>query len=77
MEDYSLRARTDTLNITLPDPSPFVVGTYVDILNVTYMNFTVNDRTAINSEANPLKNNYARMAALTVAKIKTWCRIGG
>ena len=76
IEDYSLRARTDTINITLPDSGQFVNGTYVDIVNVTYMTFTVNNRTVIPSEATS-KNNYARMAVMTVARISTWCQIGG
>ena len=76
IEDYSLRARTDTINITLPDSGQFVNGTYVDIVNVTYMTFTVNNRTVIPPEATS-KNNYARMAVMTVARINTWCQIGG
>ena len=76
VEDYSLSTRTDTVNITLPDPAQFVVGTYVDIVNLTFMNFTVNNKTAINSEANS-KTNWARLAVMTVAHIKTWVQIGG
>ena len=76
MEDYSLRARTDTVNIILPDPAQFVVGTYVDIVNLTFMNFTVNNKTATNSEANS-KTNWARLAGMLVAHGKTWVQIGG
>jgi hypothetical protein len=75
-EDFGIRARTDTLNITMPDSSQFVNGTYVDIVNATFMNLTVNNRTTINSEVNS-KNNYARIAVMTVHNLSTWMQIGG
>ena len=75
-EDFGLRSRTDTLNITLPDSSQFVNGTYIDIVNVSFMNFTINNKTVISSELNS-KVNYARIAVLTVGRINTWIQIGG